>query len=132
MSSEDHLLAAFADVKRNRGASGIDGVSVEKFAENLHAEVASLAKELREWRYFPQPVRRVEIPKADGKGSTKLGIPCVRDRVVQTSLKKVLEPIFESHFSERSYGFRPERNQKMAVQAACEIVQSGKECRRSS
>ncbi len=114
-------------MKRNRGAAGIDGVSIEKFAENLHAEVASLAKELREWRYFPQPVRRVEIPKADGKGSRKLGIPCVRDRVVQTSLKKVLEPIFEPHFSERSYGFRPERNQKMAVQSACEIVQSGKE-----
>jgi group II intron reverse transcriptase/maturase len=126
-SSEDHLLAAFADVKRNHGAAGVDGVTIEMFSNNLHEEVAALAKELREWRYAPKPVRRVEIPKADGKGTRKLGIPTVRDRVVQTSLKQVLEPIFEPRFSQSSYGFRPGRDQKMAVKSACEIVQSGKE-----
>jgi len=121
------LLAAFADVKRNRGAAGIDGVTVERLMTNLNEEIATLAKELREWRYVPSPVKRVEIPKADGNGIRKLGIPCVRDRIVQTSIKRVLEPIFEGEFSESSYGFRPGRNQKMAVKSACDIVKSGKE-----
>jgi RNA-directed DNA polymerase len=72
------------------------------------------------------PVRRVEIPKPDGKGVRLLGIPTVRDRVVQTTLKLLLEPIFEAHFSPNSYGFRPGRSQHQAVQAAQQIINSGK------
>lgn len=124
--SEDHLREAFRAVKRNHGAPGIDGVTVEAFEEKLDEELGRLAKELTSWTYEPAPVRRVDIPKPGG-GSRMLGVPCVRDRVVETSLKAVLEPIFEAKFSPHSYGFRPGRNQRQAVEAAQKIVQSGKE-----
>lgn len=126
ISSYDILSDAFRSVKRNKGAPGIDGVSVETYAGHLDEELAQLAKELTSWSYEPNPVRRVEIPKPDGS-IRLLGVPCVRDRVVQTAIKMVLEPIFERTFSDHSYGFRPGRNQKQAVEAAQKIVQSGKE-----
>jgi len=125
LCTEDSLRTAFKDVKRNKGAAGIDEITVEDFDARLAEEITTLAKELREWRYLPKPVRRVEIPKPTG-GVRMLGIPAVRDRVVQAALKSLLEPIFEPTFSESSYGFRPGRNQEMAVKAAKEIVQSGK------
>ena len=78
--------------------------------------------------YKPNPVRRVEIPKpGKGAGVRLLGVPCVRDRVVQATLKRILEPILDPTFSDNSYGFRPGRNQRQAVEAAQRIVQSGKE-----
>jgi len=83
-------------------------------------------QELQSWSYEPSPVKRVEIPKPDG-GIRLLGIPCVRDRVVQATIKLLLEPVFDPTFSENSYGFRPNRNQEQAVKAAQLIVQSGKE-----
>ena len=113
-------------VRRNRGAPGIDGVSIQDFEVNLDEELSQLQQELTTWTYQPSPVRRVEIPKPDGKGVRLLGIPTVRDRVVQTTLKLLLEPIFDAHFSPNSYGFRPGRNQHQAVQAAQQIVNSGK------
>lgn len=124
---ETTLFDAWKQVKRNGGAPGVDGVSIESFERNLSKELAQLSREVQNWSYRPSPVKRVEIPKPDGKGVRLLGIPCVRDRVLQASIKIVLEPLFEPIFSESSYGFRPGRSQEMAVKAAQEIVQQGKE-----
>lgn len=121
------LRCGFKAVSRNGGSPGIDGVTIADFKTNLEQEVQSLSAELKEWSYTPQPVKRVEIPKPDGKGIRLLGIPCIRDRVVQASLKLLLEPLIDPTFSESSYGFRPERNQKQAVEKAREIVRNGKE-----
>ncbi len=122
------LERAFRDVRRNKGSPGIDGVTVESFEAQTEKELQCLKSELESWTYKSQPVRRVEIPKpGPGQGIRLLGIPCVRDRVVQMALKKLLEPIFEPLFSNHSYGFRPNRSQKDAVEAARLIVASGKE-----
>ena len=107
----DQLRTAFEAVKRNKGAPGVDGITVERFEHRLSEELGLLAKELANWTYQAKPVRRVDIPKPEG-GTRMLGVPCVRDRVVHASLKAVLEPIFEAKFSENSYGFRPGRNQR--------------------
>lgn len=112
VTSRDGLRAGYRAVKRNSGAAGVDGVTVEAFGVQLEEELKSLHAELREWRYTPQPVRRVLIPKAGGKKTRKLGIPTVRDRVVQASMKLKLEPLFEKEFSPNSYGFRPGRSQR--------------------
>jgi group II intron reverse transcriptase/maturase len=125
--SEDHLAEAYRAVRRNKGAPGIDGVSVEDFGLRLDQELGQLHQELMNWTYEPKPVRRVEIPKPGGEGVRLLGVPCIRDRVVQASIKAALEPIFEAKFSEHSYGFRPGRSQRQAVEAAQRIVSTGKE-----
>ena len=115
-------------VKGNRGTSGIDGQTTEDFELKLSEEIKQLKEELENWTYKPQPVRRIEIPKPGGPeaGVRLLGIPCVRDRVVQTAIKQLLEPILDPLFSEHSYGFRPGKNQTQAVIAAQKIVQTGK------
>jgi len=120
------LQQGFSHVWRNKGAPGVDGVTVEEFMNKLEEELGQLSKDLQDWTYKPSPVRRVEIPKPNG-GVRLLGIPCVRDRVVQATIKLVLESIFEARFSESSYGFRPGRSQEQAVKSAQEIVRSGKE-----
>ena len=120
------LSIAFKQVKKNKGKPGIDGVTLADFEARLDEELSQLQAELANWTYQPSPVRRVEIPKPGGKGVRLLGIPTVRDRVVQTTLKLLLEPIFDPHFSLHSYGFRPGRSQQQAVQAAQQIVNSGK------
>ena len=125
--SPDELASAFRAVKRNGGAPGVDGVTVKQFEERLKEELSQLKKDLESWTYEPKPVRRVEIPKPGGSGVRMLGIPTVRDRVLHAAIKAVLEPIFDPGFSEHSYGFRPKRNQRQAVEAAQRIVQSGKE-----
>lgn len=125
--SYDSLQMAFKAVRRNGGAPGIDGVTIEEFESRLTTELHQLQQEVESWEYVPSPVRRVEFPKEGGSGVRLLGIPTVRDRVLQASIKGVLEPIFEVVFSEHSYGFRPGRNQRQAVEAAQRIVQSGKE-----
>lgn len=126
LCSSLYLGIGFELVRRNRGAPGTDGVSIQDFEANLDEELSQLQQELDNWTYQPSPVRRVEIPKPDGKGVRLLGIPTVRDRVVQTTLKLLLEPIFDPHFSPHSYGFRPGRSQHQAVEAAQQIVNSGK------
>jgi RNA-directed DNA polymerase len=120
------LEESFVSVKRNRGAAGVDNVSVLEFSNNLSKELSKLSQELRTWTYKPQPVRRVEIPKPDG-GVRLLGVPCVRDRVVQNAIRLAIEPILDKDFSKSSYAFRPGHNQQQAVEAAQAIITSGKE-----
>ena len=93
-----YLGVGFELVKRNKGAAGIDSVSIADFEANLDEEQSLLQQELCNWTYQPSPVRRVETPKPDGKGVRLLGIPTARDRVVQTTLKLLLEPIFGSPY----------------------------------
>ena len=121
-----YLRIGFEQVKENKGKPGIDGVSIQDFELRLDEELSRLQQELLDWTYQPSPVRRVELPKPGGRGVRLLGIPTVRDRVVQTALKRLLEPLFEPHFSPNSYGFRPGRNPHQAVQAAQSIINSGK------
>lgn len=125
LCTERKLLEGWREVKRNRGTSGLDGQTIDAFQTLLHEEIRHLKEELESWRYEPKPVRRVEIPKPDG-GVRLLGIPCIRDRIVQTTIKQLLEPILEPLFSVNSYGFRPGKNQRQAVESAQKIVQTGK------
>lgn len=128
LCSLEYLESGFRAVRRNRGSHGIDGVSIEDFESNLESELRKLREELLGWTYKPKAARRVEIPKpGKGKGVRLLGIPCIRDRVVQATLKQILEPILDPTFSDSSYAFRPERNQRQAVEAARSIVAKGKE-----
>lgn len=115
--SEAALLSAFLKVKSNKGAPGMDGVTVFDFAGNLENEIEKLHVELKTGRYKPMPVRRVNIPRPDGK-FRPLGIPTVRDRVVQQALSNVLEPIFEPDFHPSSYGYRPGHSCHMAIAKA--------------
>ncbi len=108
--------------------TGVDGVTVKEFGSRLDEESGKLKQELEGWSYLPGPVLRVEIPKpGKGAGVRLSGIPNVRDRVVQAALKLILEPILDPGFSNNSYGFRPGRSQRKAVETAREIVKSGKE-----
>ena len=123
-----NLESGFKAVKKNGGAPGIDGVTVEEFDSRLEEELVQLEKGLESWHYKPKPVRRVEISKpGQSAGVRLLGIPCVCDRVVHATIKLLLEPILDPSFSNHSYGFRPGRNQRQAVEAAQRIVKSGKE-----
>lgn len=123
-----NLHAGFKAVKKNGGAPGVDGVTVDAYENRLEEELAQLKMDIEGWSYKPSPVRRVEIPKP-GKdaGVRLLGVPCIRDRVVHATLKILLEPILDPTFSDHSYGFRPGYNQQQAVKAAAQIVKGGKE-----
>lgn len=104
--SKDNLNAAYLQVVRNKGAAGIDGMTVEELGPYLSENGENIMEQLRRRKYKPQPVRRVEIPKADG-GVRNLGVPTVVDRFVQQAVAQVLIPIFEEQFHDHSYGFRP-------------------------
>lgn len=114
---QKNLLTAYHKVRSNRGAPGVDGVTVNSFGENLVEEIDRLSKEIKTGEYKPLPLKRVEIPKPKGK-TRLLGIPAVRDRVVQQSLKEILEPIFEKGFHPSSYGYRKGKNAWLAVEKA--------------
>lgn len=122
-----NLEESFKLVKRNKGAPGVDGITIELFEQKLTQELKQIRKEVLGWSYRPSPVRRVEIPKPSGKGVRHLGIPIIKDRVLQMAIKRVIEPYFEPTFSKHSYGFRPGKSQRQAVKAAQEIVRGGKE-----
>jgi RNA-directed DNA polymerase len=124
VQSKKNLTAAAEKVLRNKGAAGIDRVSTEHYARRLEANLEELHREMREGRYRPQAVRRVMSPKGRGK-ERPLGIPTVKDRVAQTALKQVLEPIFEREFMPTSYGFRPGRGCKQALKAVDELMRDG-------
>jgi RNA-directed DNA polymerase len=117
----DALNAAFKKVKSSNGAPGIDGQSCKDFALNQAEEIAGLLSELRTKTYRPSPVKRVELKKEDG-GVRLIGIPTVRDRVVQQVLKRAMEPIFEPQFHDGSYGYRPKRSAQKAVAHAIELM----------
>ena len=118
------LAAAWERVQANAGAAGVDGQSVERFEQGEQEYLAELATELREGSYRPQPIRRVEIPKGDGR-TRPLGIPAVKDRIVQTAVKLVIEPIFEAAFHPASYGFRPGRGCLDALREVAQLLADG-------
>ena len=122
---ERTLHAAFSQVAANEGAAGVDHVTIEMFAEHLDEDLKRLSEQLRLGTYRPQAIRRHYIPKPGTKEKRPLGIPTIRDRVVQTALRMVLEPIFEYEFAEQSYGFRPGRGCKDALRRVDELLKSG-------
>ena len=121
----ENLLAAHRRVVRNGGAPGVDGVTVDDLMPHCREHWPWIREELLGGRYKPQPARRVEIPKPDGKGTRILGIPTVLDRMIQQALLQVLQPIFDSTFSDDSYGFRPGRSAHQAVLRAREHIAAG-------
>lgn len=121
-----NLRQAWEQVQGNGGAAGCDGQTVEQFAARAEENLERLHQALREKRYRPQAVRRVEIPKSGG-GTRPLGIPTVRDRIVQQALLQVLTPIFEQQFSPRSHGFRPGRGCETALDVVDRALRYGYE-----
>jgi len=122
--TETLMLTAFRNVKRNRGAAGIDKVSIRLFESNLGQNLLALMRQLKSRTFKPLPLRRVWIPKGDGK-TRPLGIPAVRDRIAQEVLRLLLSPLFEPIFHDDSYGFRPARNCHAAVQRVLQLHRQG-------
>ena len=123
--SPGNLRAAFAEVKANRGGPGVDHQTIEMFESHLEANLEYLSRSLREETYSPLAIQRVWIPKPGTKEKRPLGIPTVRDRVVQSALRHSLEPIFERDFAEHSYGFRPNRGCKDALRRVNALLKRG-------
>jgi group II intron reverse transcriptase/maturase len=121
----DNMNAAYKKVKSNKGAGGVDGMSVDELLPFLKANKAVLLQKLKEGKYKPNPVRRVEIPKEERGKTRGLGIPTVVDRVVQQAVAQELTPIYEKQFSENSYGFRPGRSQHDALKQCQRNVDDG-------
>lgn len=119
-----NLYSAYKQVYKNKGASGVDGVTVEELGVYLFQHKEEIKEQIRNLKYKPSPVRRVEIPKENGK-MRKLGIPTVVDRVIQQAIVQVITPLFEPQFSETSYGFRPNRSCEMAIIKALEYFNDG-------
>lgn len=121
MLRQENLWSAFRKVKSAKGAAGIDGQSLAGFSEKEEENLKLLEKELRDKSYRPQPVKRVNIPKPGG-GERKLGIPTVRDRIVQQTLLNILQPIFDPDFHPSSYGYRPGRSCHQAISKATMFI----------
>jgi RNA-directed DNA polymerase len=121
----ENLIAALRRVQSNKGAPGVDGMTVLELTPYLKTNWPRIREELLNGEYIPAPVLRVEIPKPDGKGMRPLGIPTVLDRFIEQAILQVLTPIFDPHFSENSYGFRPGRGCHDAVKAAQSHVEAG-------
>ena len=120
-----NLRAGFSKVKANGGAAGVDHQTIEMFEHDLEENLGKLSQMLKEGTYRPQAVKRVWIPKPGSKEKRPLGIPTVRDRVVQAALRNVMEPIFEREFAEQSYGFRPNRGCKDALRRVEQLLKRG-------
>ena len=120
-----NLSAAYQKVRRNQGSAGVDHVTIAQFSDHLEGNLEALRKSLQDGSYRPQAIRRVWIPKPGSSEERPLGIPTVRDRVVQGSLRNVLEPIFERDFAAHSYGFRPGRGTKDALRRVSELLKAG-------
>jgi RNA-directed DNA polymerase len=123
--SERNLLAAFQQVASRDGAAGVDHVSVRQFERGLPETLWEVSDQLRHGAYQPQSIRRVHIPKPGANETRPLGIPTVRDRMVQAAVVNVIEPIFERDFAEQSYGFRPGRGCKDALRRVDELLKAG-------
>ncbi len=124
--TKENLNQAYLQVYRNKGSAGVDGVTVEELKAYLKTNGTKLVEDIKTRRYQPKPVRRVEIPKDNGK-VRQLGIPTVLDRVIQQAIAQVLTPIYEQQFSDSSYGFRPGRSCEMAIIKSLEIINDGYE-----
>jgi RNA-directed DNA polymerase len=120
----DTLELAWSKVEANEGAAGVDGQSIDRFAAKADGYLSELASAVREGSYRPQAVKRVEIPKGDGR-TRPLGIPTVKDRIVQQAVRLVIEPIFESGFCDGSYGFRPGRGCHDALREVDRLLKEG-------
>lgn len=123
---EDNLGAAWGRAMVNKGSAGVDEQSIQQFTANLNRELGRLREELKSGSYQPFPVRRCWIPKLGSKEKRPLGIPTVRDRIVQGAVRNVIEPIFEREFADHSYGFRPGRGCKDALRRVDHLLEEGK------
>lgn len=120
----ENLNRAYKKVYQNKGASGVDGITVEEIADYIKDNKEIIISQIRKRRYKPQPVRRVQIPKENGK-KRNLGIPTVMDRIIQQAMVQIISPIFEEQFNDNSYGFRPGRSCEQAVIKALEYLNDG-------
>ena len=120
-----NLNQAYRRVKKNKGAGGVDGMSVEDLLQYLKDNGEEIRQSIKDGRYRPQPVLRVEIPKEDGIKKRKLGIPTAVDRVIQQAIAQVLTPIYEPQFSDNSFGFRPKRSTHDAIKACQRNIRDG-------
>lgn len=122
--SRENMLLAYRKIISNKGASGVDGVTVEEIKDYVNQNWKNIKKQIETRNYRPQPVKRVEIPKPNG-GIRKLGIPTIMDRIIQQAMVQKLEPICEPYFNDYSYGFRPNRSCHDAILKAKEIMNNG-------
>ena len=122
----NNLNKAYKKVVQNKGVAGVDGITTKEELEYLKEHKEAILNKIRKRRYKPQPVKRVQIPKENGK-MRNLGIPTVTDRIIQQAMVQILSPIFENQFSENSFGFRPNRNCEQAVVKALEYLNDGNE-----
>ena len=122
--SRDNMRLAYKKVKANKGASGIDGITIEEIDDYLKENWVNIREKIRKRKYKPKPVRRVEIPKPDG-GVRNLGVPTVVDRIIEQAIVQRVTPIVEPHFSEYSYGFRPNRRAQQAMLKLLEYFNDG-------
>lgn len=125
VASKQNLMSAARRVAANKGSSGVDHVTTGQFINRVEEEVERLHQDLMTGNYRPQAIRRVYIPKPGTRQQRPLGIPTVRDRVVQTALRNVLEPVFERTFAQHSYGFRPGRGCKDALRRVDTLIKAG-------
>lgn len=123
--SHENLSRAFKQVKRNKGVAGVDEVPVGEFVDWFSSHGDELVSQILQGVYYPSPVRSVSIPKPNG-GTRQLGIPTVRDRVIQQAIQQVLSPIYEQEFSDHSYGFRPKRSAHQALKKASAYISMGR------
>jgi len=121
----DNMNHAYKKVNSNKGAHGIDGMGVDELLQHLKENGSQLRQSILYGNYRPNPVRRVEIPKEDGKKRRNLGIPTVVDRVVQQAISQVITPIYEKQFSDNSYGFRPGRSAHQAIKKCQDNIAEG-------
>jgi RNA-directed DNA polymerase len=122
--SRGNMSEAWKRVKANQGQPGVDGITIDEFPEVTRSQWSKIRQTILDGSYEPQPVRRVEIPKGNGE-SRPLGIPTVQDRLIQQAISRQMSPLFESGFSEYSYGFRPKRSAHQAVYQLREYIESG-------
>ena len=122
--NRENLVRAWKRVRRNQGAAGVDGMTIDDARDYLREHWPCIRSQLLAGTYQPQPVKRVEIPKPDG-GVRKLGVPCVVDRLIQQALLQVLQERWDPTFSEHSYGFRPGRSAHQAVAQAQQYIAAG-------
>ena len=124
--TKENLNKAYKKVYQNKGTSGVDGITIYEIKEYIQNNREEILNQIRNRKYKPQPVRRVQIPKENGK-KRNLGIPTVMDRIIQQAMIQVISPIYEEQFSENSYGFRPGRSCEQAVIKALEMINDGNE-----